>query len=83
VKEAIDSILGLDDEEAWKLREAYQDVWPSTVVKTLGALVDSPRGQALLRRQLASHPHNVSLLKHAAAYALGVHRNGLRSEISA
>jgi len=73
-KEAIDSISGLGDEQAWALREAYLDVWPSTVVKTLGLLADSERGRALLQRQLEAHPNNVSLLKHAAAIALGTHR---------
>jgi dTMP kinase len=73
-KEAIDSIQDLDDERAWLLREAHADTWPSTVVKSMGALADSPRGKALLERQLSAYPANVSLLKHAAAVALGVHR---------
>jgi dTMP kinase len=73
-KEALDSILDLDVEEAWRLRDAFRDVWPSTVVKTLGALADGERGRALVRSQLAAHPQNVSLLKHVAAIALGVHR---------
>jgi len=75
-KEALDSIAHLDDEQAWALREAFQDVWPSTVVKTLGALADSARGRALVERQLIAHPNNVSLLKHVAAIALGIHRPG-------
>ena len=74
VKEAVDSIVGLGHEEAWRLRETYRDVWPSTVVKTLGPLADDERGRALVRRQLTAHPNNVSLLKHAAAIALGAHR---------
>jgi hypothetical protein len=73
-KEALDSIAGLGEEDAWKLREAYRDVWPPTVVKTLGPLADEERGRALVRRQLEAHPNNVSLLKHAAAIALGAHR---------
>jgi hypothetical protein len=51
-------------------------VWPSTVVKTLGALADSARGRALVERQLIAHPNNVSLLKHVSAIALGIHRLG-------
>lgn len=74
VKEAIDSIADLADDEAWALREAFLDVWPSTVVKTLGVLADGERGRAMVERQLAAHPNNVSLLKHAAAIALGAHR---------
>ncbi|HET6284726.1 MAG TPA: dTMP kinase, partial [Polyangia bacterium] len=69
-KEALDSVVALDDREAWDLREAHADTWPSTVVKTLGPLAQTPRGQALVKRQLARHGHNVSLLKHAAAIAL-------------
>ncbi len=81
-KEAIDSLAGLDDEEAWELRERYADLWPSTVVKTLGPLADTARGQAFVTRQLAHHPENISLLKHAAAIALGVHRAPSFSESS-
>lgn len=73
-KEAIDSIVDLDDVEAWAMREAFADVWPSTVVKTLGVLAGSERGRALVQRQLAAHPNNVSLLKHAAAIAMAVRR---------
>jgi dTMP kinase len=73
IKEAVDSIVELDDAEAWQLREDYADVWPSTVVKSLGLLADSERGAALLRRQLARHAENISLLKHAAAVALKTH----------
>ncbi|MES1165288.1 MAG: dTMP kinase [Verrucomicrobiota bacterium] len=73
-KEAIDSIQDLDDAAAWALREAHADTWPSTVVKTLGPLADGARGKALLERQLAAHGSNVSLLKHVAAVALGLHR---------
>jgi dTMP kinase len=70
-KEAIDSLQGLDGPGAWSLRERCADVWPSTVVKSLGPLASTPRGQALTERQLRGHPGNVSLLKHAAAIAVG------------
>jgi dTMP kinase len=73
IKEAIDSIVGLDATEAWQLREDYADLWPSTVVKSLGPLADSERGQQLLKRQLLRHGENISLLKHAAAVALFAH----------
>ncbi|MEY4510040.1 MAG: dTMP kinase, partial [Pseudomonadota bacterium] len=73
-KEAIDSIADLDDEQAWAMRDAFADVWPSTVVKTLGVLATSERGRALVQRQLAAHPNNVSLLKHAAAIAMAARR---------
>jgi dTMP kinase len=73
IKEAVDSIVELDDAEAWQLREDYADLWPSTVVKSLGLLADSERGSRLIQRQLARHAENVSLLKHAAAVALKTH----------
>ena len=73
-KEALDSIVALDGPRAWSLRETYADVWPSTAVKSLGPLADGTRGRALIARQLAAHPNSLSLLKHASAVALGVHR---------
>jgi dTMP kinase len=73
VKEAIDSMNGLDGEPAWQLRELHGDRWPSTVVKTLGPLADTPRGRALCERLLGRHPSNLSLLKHVAAIAVGAH----------
>jgi dTMP kinase len=73
IKEAVDSISGLDAPEAWQMREDYADVWPSTVVKSLGLLADGERGQRLIERQLARHGENVSLLKHAAGVALSAH----------
>jgi len=79
-KEALDGISGMADEPAWELREKYADVWPSTVVKSLGPLADEPRGEVLVRRLLGSHPMNLSLLKHAAAIALGAHRFSLDDE---
>jgi dTMP kinase len=76
VKEAIDSMNELDGEAAWQLREQHADRWPSTVVKTLGRLADTPRGRALCERLLARHPDNLSLLKHIAAIAIGAHLDG-------
>ena len=37
-KEALDSIMGLDEPEAWAMREMHADDWPSTTVKSLGPL---------------------------------------------
>jgi dTMP kinase len=73
-KEALDGIEGMDQPEAWTLREQHADRWPSTVVKSLGPLADGTRGNTLLLRQLDAHGSNVSLLKHSAAVALGLHR---------
>jgi dTMP kinase len=80
-KEVVDSIHGMDQEAAWELREGLRDVWPSTVVKSLGMHADGARGRALLDRQLEKHPQNLSLLKHAAAIALGLHRRPERAVV--
>jgi dTMP kinase len=80
IKEAVDSIAELDDSEAWQLREDFADVWPSTVVKSLGILADGERGSRLLGRQLGRHPENISLLKHAASVALKMHHTPDREE---
>jgi hypothetical protein len=72
-KEALDGLQGVDAEEAWSLRESNADVWPSTVLKSLGPLADSARGVRLVQRLLAAHPGNISLLKHGASIALGLH----------
>jgi dTMP kinase len=73
-KEAIDSILAMDHPQAWELRDRHRDTWPSTVAKSLGPLADGERGKDLLLGLLRAYPDNVSLLKHAAAVALGLHR---------
>lgn len=75
-KEVIDSIHSLDQPEAWELREAARELWPSTVVKSLGPLADGERGRTLTLGLLETNPHNLSLWKHAAAIALGMHRLG-------
>jgi dTMP kinase len=79
-KEALDGISGMSDPAAWDLREKYADVWPSTVVKSLGPLADGSRGEDLVRRLLGSHSASLSLLKHAAGIALGAHRFSLDDE---
>lgn len=73
-KEALDGFAGVDVEPAWQLREQNLDRWPSTVVKSLAKLADAPRGRALVERQLQAFPENLSLLKHIARIALGLHR---------
>jgi dTMP kinase len=73
-KQALDGIVGVTAHEAWELRDEYCDLWPSTVVKSLGALASTSRGEALAERKLAVHGSNASVLRHAAALALGVHR---------
>ncbi len=74
-KEVVNSIIGLDGSRAWRLREQYADLWPSTVVKSLGPLAASERGRKLVERQLRRYPENISVLKHASAIALGANLN--------
>jgi dTMP kinase len=70
-REALDSMAGLDHPTAWDLRERYVDIWPPSVVKSLGVLVSGDRGHRLLLRALANHPEQISLLKQAAIIATG------------
>jgi dTMP kinase len=72
-REALDSMLGLDTEVGWEIRESCLMLWPASVVKSLGVLVNGPRGAELLRAALAAFPRNITLLKHATAIALGAH----------
>ena len=69
-REALDSMLGSDHPTAWQIREACLDTWPSSVIKSLGVLVNGARGAELLRQALASFPTNISLLKQATAVAI-------------
>ena len=69
VKEALDSMIGLASDAAWKLRESCAAVWPSTTVKSLGDLAHTERGRTMAMQIARDHSHNVSLLKHLARYA--------------
>jgi len=62
-------MIGLDGDEAWALRDAWADTWPSTCVKSLGPLQASARGADLAARLLAANPGDISLLKHLTANA--------------
>jgi dTMP kinase len=72
-REALDSMIGLDTEIGWEIRESCLMLWPASAVKSLGVLVSGPRGAELLRAALAAFPRNITLLKHATAIALGAH----------
>ena len=65
-KEVLDSVSGMDEPRAWALREELRDAWPSTTVKSLGALGLDGRGRDLTIDILSRHG-DLSLLKHAAA----------------
>jgi len=70
-REALDSMIGLDHPTAWEIREACLEVWPPSVVKSLGVLVSGARGHALVEEALAQFPEQISLLKQAAIIATG------------
>jgi dTMP kinase len=72
-REALDSMIGFDHPTAWQIRESCIEIWPATVIKSLGVLVSGTRGEALLTQALAGYPENISLLKQAAAIASGGH----------
>ncbi len=64
-KEAIDSLDGMDDPRAWRLRETYAERWPATVLSSLRGLPLTPRAEALLTRVLATGPERLPLLRNA------------------
>ncbi len=69
IKEAVDSIIGLDGDAAWALRDEIADVWPSTALKTVVPLARMDRSERLAARLLERYPTNLSLLKHATRIA--------------
>ena len=69
VKEALDSMQGLDGDVAWAIRADCLDIWPSTAVKSLGPLFQTARGREMIVTALTRFPDNVSLLKHATRLA--------------
>jgi dTMP kinase len=70
-REALDSMIGLDHQVAWEIRERCLEIWPPTVVKSLGVLVSGARGHDLLARALGRFADQISLLKQAAIIATG------------
>jgi dTMP kinase len=70
-REALDSMIGLDHPTAWEIRETCFELWPPTVVKSLGVLVSGARGHALVERALAQFPGQISLLKQVAIITTG------------
>ena len=71
-REALDGMADMAVPQAWALRDEYRDLWPSTVVRNLGALATTPRGAELVARQLSVHQNNVSVVRNAAGIALGM-----------
>jgi dTMP kinase len=76
VKESLGSMVGLDDDDAWGIREACREIWPSTTVKSLGVLGLRDRGREMALETLVHHPGNISLLKHITRLAVMAERAG-------
>ncbi len=76
LRESLESLEGLDAEEAWSLRERMVARWPAAAVHSLAGLAGGERGQRLLFRLLADFPGNLELLR-AAAFVLDEARRPL------
>ncbi len=49
-REAIDSLIGLDDPTSWAMREQFSERWPSTVITSLTGIPPDDRTRALISR---------------------------------
>ncbi|MCP3097758.1 dTMP kinase [Myxococcus sp. K15C18031901] len=83
-KEALDSLDGLDDPRAWKLRVAHAGRWPATALSSLRGLPLGPEARALITRVLEAHPRRLSVLRNAygviaTARALAAHPPSARA----
>jgi dTMP kinase len=79
-KEALDSLDGLDDERAWRLREAFVTRWPATVVSSLEGLPLTERSEALMLRALELTSARLPVLRNAYRIAAASHATTLPSE---
>lgn len=78
-EEVLDSIFGMEGSSAWGLRTALADTWPATTVRSLGPLLQTPRGRALAERLLAGNPQDFALLRQAARGAPDTSLGGLHA----
>jgi dTMP kinase len=72
-KEALDSMDGLDDPRAWRLREAFLTRWPATVVSSLEGLPLTERGEALVLRALQLTSSRLPVLRNAYRIVAAAH----------
>ncbi|MFL5355211.1 dTMP kinase [Archangium sp.] len=72
-KEALDSMDGLDDPRAWRLREAFLTRWPATVVSSLEGLPLTERGEALVLRALQLTSSRLPVLRNAYRLVAAAH----------
>ncbi len=82
-KEALDSLDGLDDARAWRLREAFVTRWPATVVSSLEGLPLTERAEALVLRALELTSGRVPVLRNAYRLVAAAHTAVLPSERAA
>jgi dTMP kinase len=66
-KEALDSVDGMDTEQAWALREGHWEAWPSTAVSSLRQLALTRRGEALIEAVLTANPRRIAVVRNAYA----------------
>jgi hypothetical protein len=65
VPEALESMRGLDHEQAWAFRERLRERWRFAVISSLGALSFAERGKEFIREQLERAPDDLFVAKHA------------------
>jgi dTMP kinase len=82
-KEALDSLDGLDDPRAWRLREAFVSRWPATVVSSLEGLPLTERAEALVLRALELTSSRLPVLRNAYRLVAASHMAALPSERAA
>jgi dTMP kinase len=76
-KEALDSLDGLEDPRAWRLREAYVSRWPSTVASSLEGLSLTERAEALLNRVLEVGGARLPVLRNVYRFVATAHATAL------
>lgn len=82
-KEALDSLDGLDDPRAWRLREAFMTRWPATAVSSLEGLPLTKRAETLVLRALQQTSSRPPVLRNAYRIVATAHAAVLPSERTA
>ncbi len=79
-KEALDSLDGLDDPRAWRLREAFVSRWPATVVSSMEGLPLTKQAETLMLRALELTSSRLPVLRNAYRLVAASHMAALPSE---
>ncbi len=82
-KEALDSLDGLDDPRAWRLREAFVTRWPATVVSSLEGLPLELRAENLVLHALERTSCRLPVLRNAYRLVAAAHAASLPTERTA